>query len=73
MTPWEKCPPGYAQAVDRVCCKNDQKIEDLLGTFCGLGYKGMRSRCGELPVGQCPKGYLSSNDEAADFVVVMIF
>jgi hypothetical protein len=67
MTPWEKCPSGYAQAVDHVCCKSDPKIEDLSGTFCGLVYKGMGSRCGRLSLGQYPKGYLAFNDEAADF------
>lgn len=61
VSPAEKCPKGYTQDFRHMCYKNDPKMEDLPGTFCGIISDGVGPTCGGLSVGKCPNGYLAFN------------
>ena len=64
VSPAEKCPTGYIQDFRHVCYKNDSKIEDLPGTFCGIISDDVGITCDQSPVGKCPTGYLAINYDA---------
>ena len=64
VSPAEKCPAGYIQDFRHVCYKNNSKIEDLPGTFCGVISDGLGITCDHSPVGKCPQGYLAINYDA---------
>jgi hypothetical protein len=62
-SPAERCPTGYTQDFRHMCYKNDPKIEDLSGTYCGVISDGVGTTCDGLPVGRCPRAYRGINYE----------
>ena len=63
MMPNKECPAGYVQDFRYVCYKNNTKMEDLPGTFCGVVNQGVGQTCDSLKLGECPKGYKALNYE----------